>query len=129
MKVKPQMEFITRDYARYEFIHFDTIHERDLYLLNNSHLIVSHLCCGDKGVAIEKRGGIDKIYTKPETISPKLQIKSTLIGTCDICFLDGVELHRTCQRCVQPFCADCLAKIVSKVCPYCRGKLTNNHLV
>jgi hypothetical protein len=110
------------DLNSYEYIHFENTYDRDTYLSNNKHFRVSHLCCGGKGIALEKKNPpIRLVRIIPNSIHP-IGIK----GTCDICFMDNVELHKTCQTCSQPFCRSCLDKIVTKVCPYCRGKLRNN---
>jgi hypothetical protein len=101
----------------YEYIHFENDHHREIYLLNNPQVKVARNCCGGKGIAIEKRNPPIRIKYVPQ-----IEIK----GTCDICFLDDVELLKACNTCSQPFCRCCLEKIVSKVCPYCRGKLRNN---
>jgi hypothetical protein len=100
-----------------DYVHFDTEQQLDIYLVNNPHLVVSHFCCGKKGIAVEKKAKSQKVIQS--------QVPST-VGTCDICFLEGVKLYKSCQSCIQPFCRECLEKIVSKVCPYCRGKLRNN---
>ena len=101
----------------YEYIHFENDHHREVYLLNNPRVKVARNCCGGKGIAIEKRNPPIRIkYAPPIGIN----------GTCDICFLDDIELYKTCSTCTQPFCRSCLDKIVSKICPYCRGKLRNN---
>lgn len=97
----------------YEYIHFDNINHRDMYLINNTHLKVSYMCCGGKGIAIERM----------EPIPILISIPKKTVGTCNICFLDNIELENRCSTCIQPFCKECLDKIVSKVCPYCRGNL------
>ena len=102
---------------QFEYIHFQNEHHLEIYLANNKHLVVSHFCCGKKGIALEKKVNVKKIIQPPVPV---------IVGTCDICFLDEVNLYKTCQSCIQPFCRPCLDKIVSKVCPYCRGKLRNN---
>ena len=103
----------------YEYIHFENDHHREVYLLNNPRVKVARNCCGGKGIAIEKRNPPIRIkYSHPPPIG--------INGTCDICFLDDIELYKTCSTCTQPFCRSCLDKIVSKICPYCRGKLRNN---
>lgn len=111
------------DYAvnvpHYDYIHFQEISQQEMYLLNNRHVKVSHLCCGGKGIAIENKNYINSIVKQ---VSKLVGIK----GTCDICFLDEVELLKSCKTCSQPFCRSCLEKVVSKVCPYCRGQLRNN---
>lgn len=89
--------------------HFGTVADCDLYIINNKHLKIDHKCCGGKGI---------KIRIDPE--KPEEDVKK---GTCDICFMDNVSLYSKCNTCVQPFCESCLDKIVSKVCPYCRGQL------
>lgn len=101
----------------YEYIHFVNINHRDMYLINNTHLKVSYMCCGGKGIAIERMEPI-MIPTPIPIPNPKT------VGTCDICFLDNIELENRCQTCIHPFCKECLDKVVSKVCPYCRGKLS-----
>lgn len=119
------METVTEyevDIHQYEYVHFENTYDRETYLSNNKHFKVSHLCCGGKGIALEKKNPLIRpirIISKPK---PAVGIK----GTCDICFMDNVELHKTCQTCVQPFCRSCLDQIVSKICPYCRGSLSNN---
>jgi hypothetical protein len=101
---------------QYEYIHFQEIKQQEVYLLNNKNIKVAHLCCGGKGIAITKKNPVRSIQkTRPATK-----------GTCDICFMDEVNLFKTCQTCTQPFCRSCLDKIVTKICPYCRGKLCNN---
>ena len=103
---------------QYEYIHFQEIAQQERYLLNNKHLKVSYRCCGGKGIAVE-----NKNYTSTgKPVCRLVEIK----GTCEICFLDEVELLKACNTCTQPFCKSCLEKVVSKVCPYCRGKLRNN---
>jgi hypothetical protein len=110
------------DYAvnvqQYDYIHFQEISQQEIYLLNNRHVKVSHLCCGGKGIAIEKKNYINSIVKLPRLEMTK--------GTCDICFVDDAELLKACGTCAQPFCRSCLEKVVSKVCPYCRGQLRNN---
>ena len=101
----------------HEFIHFENDYHRELYLSNNPQVKVAHNCCGGKGIAIEKRNPPIR-YIAKQSIGIK--------GTCDICFMDNVQLHKTCNTCAQPFCKSCLDKIVTKICPYCRGTLRNN---
>lgn len=100
----------------HDFVHFDTVQECDRYLRNNPQIVFSYLCCGGKGYAVPCR--IEETITK---YIYKKTLK-TVQGTCDICFMDNVTLHYTCT-CKQPFCMECLQKIVTKVCPYCRGRL------
>jgi hypothetical protein len=104
---------------QYEYIHFQEITQQENYLLNNKHLKISHLCCGGKGIAFENK---NYIKTSAKQVSRLVGIN----GTCDICFLDDVELLKACDTCSQPFCRSCLEKVGTKVCPYCRGKLRNN---
>jgi hypothetical protein len=107
------------DLNLYEYIHFENTYDREIYLSNNKHFRVSHMCCGGKGIALEKKNPPSRPISKPIRMDG-------IKGTCDICFIDNVELHKTCQTCSQPFCLSCLKKIVSKICPYCRGSLSNN---
>jgi len=104
---------------QYDYIHFQEIAQQEMYLLNNKHVKVSYRCCGGKGIAVE-----NKNYTM-STVKPVCRLVE-IKGTCDICFLDEVALLTACNTCTQPFCKSCLEKIVTKVCPYCRGKLRNN---
>jgi hypothetical protein len=99
---------------KHTYVHFDNIEKCEAYILNNSHLRVSHLCCGGRGIAIER------------VVQPVQKAQKTTTGTCDICFLENIVLIQSCQTCIQPFCQDCLDKLVTKTCPYCRGKLNNN---
>ena len=100
-----------------DYIHFDTIQECERYLRNNPQIVVTHLCCGGKGYAVPCH---EEVITK---YIYKKKILKTNQGTCDICFMENVTLHYTCTSCKQPFCMDCLQKIGTKVCPYCRGRL------
>ena len=94
----------------FEFTHFGSAKECDIYLRNNRHITISHLCCGGTGYAVSK------MTTRP------MKCKTSK-GTCDICFLDDVTLHHTCTSCKQPFCMDCLQKLPNKICPNCRSRL------
>ena len=95
----------------HEYVHFETVQNRETFLFNNTHMTIAYLCCGGKGIAIKKGTKLIK------------QSKHTK-GTCDICFIENVKLYKTCNTCIQPFCQSCLEKIVSKICPYCRGILS-----
>lgn len=101
---------------KHEFKHFDDASQCDNYIRNNPHMEFLHKCCSNTGIAFISK----KINVKP--ILNDVPIPSTK-GTCDICFNDDVSLYKTCNRCIQPYCRDCLCKILSKDCPYCRGKL------
>jgi hypothetical protein len=103
-----------------EYKHFDTIEGCENYIRNNPHLNLSNKCCGGKGIGIKLNIKKDPIKRVTQTVSKGPLIK----GTCDICFQDDVELQKTCKTCVQPICQSCLDKIISKVCPYCRGILS-----
>lgn len=101
----------------YDYHHFDTDMDRDIYLRNNPDIKVSHNCCGGKGIATLKI--YKKIPTKPATKFIPIE------GTCDICFLEDRSLYNTCKTCNHPFCKECLVKLTPKLCPCCRGKLEN----
>jgi hypothetical protein len=103
----------------YDFFHFQTQEQCNLHILNNKNLIVEYKCCDGKGFAILSK----KIKIKNNSLICNDHKYIPTNGTCDICFEDGVDLYNTCQTCKQPYCKDCLAKIVRKTCPYCRGKL------
>jgi len=109
---------------QYIFIHFQTLEECNLHVLNNKHLQMAYKCCGGKGVAYPR---INKLSfpTTPCLLSRTETFISTQ-GTCDICFEESKPLFNTCNTCKQPFCKPCLKKIKDKICPYCRGKLNNN---
>jgi hypothetical protein len=100
----------------YTFKHFDTVQECNHYILNNTRLSVAYTCCGGKGIAIP-------IKNPPTGILSHEKIRPSTKGTCDICFLEDKSLYSTCNCCKQPFCMDCLRKLPSKTCPYCRGTL------
>ena len=105
---------------QYEFIHFPSSEQCNIHILNNRHIVVSHLCCGGTGFAtpITHRTMSIPKDTHIDTYIP-------IQGTCDICFLEDTQLYNTGSTCSQPFCRPCLKKITNKVCPYCRGKLKN----
>jgi hypothetical protein len=103
----------------YTFKHFDTVQECDHYILNNTRLSVAYTCCGGKGIAIP-------IKNPPTRMLIHEQIHTK--GTCDICFMEDKCLYSTCNCCKQPFCLDCLRKLPSKICPYCRGSLNLKEL-
>ena len=112
-KMQPEME-------QYHFIHFNTTLECDLHIRNNKHVTVAYKCCDGKGYASLSK---NRIYAP---IHCSQDIFIPIEGTCDICFLEETTLYNTCTTCSHPFCKDCLTKIASKICPYCRGKLKNN---
>jgi hypothetical protein len=103
----------------HDYKHFGTVDECDTYLRNNRHIRISHLCCGGKGYAIRSK----KTICPPAPIKAKKTVCETSIGTCDICFVEGLTLHHTCTSCKQPFCLDCLEKLPTKKCPCCRSPL------
>jgi hypothetical protein len=37
--------------------------------------------------------------------------------------VEDLTLHHTCTSCKQPFCMDCLEKLLTKKCPCCRSPL------
>ena len=103
--------------CRYDYRHFDTAIDCDIYLRNNPEIKVEYTCCSGKGIATIKMH--KKIPTKLVTDFIPIE------GTCDICFLEDKFLYNTCKTCNHPFCKDCLVKLTPKVCPCCRGKLEN----
>ena len=111
--------------SQYDFVHFQSSEQCNQHIRNNTHIVVSHLCCGGTGYATPR-----SLLSRSKSIfSPKeihTDIYIPIQGTCDICFLEDTQLYNTCSTCSQPFCRPCLAKITNKVCPYCRGKLKNN---
>jgi len=101
----------------HEYFHFTNMDQCKSYLRNNPHIVISHLCCGGNGYAVKI---ISDVQVIPKNKDKKYK---TLKGTCDICFLDNVTLHYTCTSCKQPFCMECLQKLPTKTCPYCRSPL------
>ena len=112
MQQEPTME-------QYDYVHFTTPLECEIHLMNNKNINVAYKCCDGKGFARRTNQFSIPIHCTQNKFIP-------IKGTCDICFLEETSLYNTCSTCSQPFCKDCLTKISSKVCPYCRGKLTNN---
>jgi len=102
----------------YDFQHFDTFQQCDIYVRNNPHIQVSHTCCGGRGIATVRTNNRDK-KTKNKYETKFIPIE----GTCDICFLENICLYNTCKTCNHPFCRDCLVKLKPKICPCCRGNL------
>jgi hypothetical protein len=92
----------------YSHLHFDTIAECNRYA-NNTTRKVAYFCCGGRGIAFEERSfpSIPKIGK----------------GTCDICFLEGVDLVKPCKICVNSLCGECLKQLTRKSCPYCRSDI------
>ena len=104
---------------QHDYIHFTSVDESVIYLRNNPHIVISHMCCGGKGYAIRRVSSpTDKVKSKSNS-----KPHNTSQGTCDICFLEEVVLHYTCTSCKQPFCMDCLQKLPKKICPCCRSPL------
>ena len=104
---------------KHNFMHFKTPYQCDVFLKNNPTLTIDYKCCGGKGLAYFKTIPLPALK-----FDSGIDVKSEKkLGTCDICFLENVELSRKCNTCVQPFCNTCLAQITNKICPYCRGKL------
>ena len=109
----------------YEFIHFTNANDCDTYLKNNRHIYVSYLCCGGRGYATPARSTpLHILKQSKENVKPYSSGHKTSRGTCDICFLENVELHQTCTRCIQPFCMECIQKLSAKTCPNCRSPLS-----
>ena len=106
---------------QYDFVHFNTILECDRHIINNRNINIAYKCCEGRGYATLRK--ITKIIPIPTS---GVNIFIPIEGTCDICFLEGTSLYNTCNTCSQSFCKPCLAKITSKICPYCRGVLKNN---
>jgi hypothetical protein len=112
--------------SSYEYIHFKTSKECEIHLINNRHIHIAYQCCGGKGYAILRKNAPSQILRRTKYILPCPEDPSqvqTVKGTCDICFGDDKTLHSTCTTCKQPFCMDCLQKLPTKSCPYCRGIL------
>ncbi len=115
---------LSKEEGIYDYIHFKTEYQCKIFIINNPKLNIRYTCCGGKGLAYPKSNptlNYGKKEKEKEKEVPKPKEKEK--GTCDICFLDGVALERKCNTCTQPFCESCLSKIVSKICPYCRGTL------
>lgn len=115
-----------RNSSSYEFKHFSTSQDCTTYLLNNPNINISYKCCSGKGYAFPKKDVPTKILTKgreKEKNEKKKKIEPTIKGVCEICFTEDMPLYTMCNCCKQPFCKDCLKKLSSKRCPYCRGEL------
>lgn len=104
--------------CKYSFLHFATPEECEYHIKHNQPLHIEYKCCSGKGYAVIRKNKINIIHRKEIFISNE--------GTCDICFEEGISLFNTCSTCSHPFCRPCLQKITDKVCPYCRGKLSNH---
>jgi hypothetical protein len=98
-----------------EYKHFESSVACDLFIINNKHLSILKKCCGGRGCEIK----IDLTY---KTRIPK-EIEIQTKGTCEICFLDNKSLFKKCFQCKNTLCEECLEKLPSKICPYCRGPL------
>ena len=97
---------------RYTYHHFDSVMECT-HFANNTKEKVAYFCCGGKGVAVEY---IVKVANK------KVKEKGE-IGTCNICYLDDMELLNPCRVCVNTLCRSCLDRLPQKICPYCRSDI------
>jgi hypothetical protein len=98
--------------SKYIFRHFDSV-EACNYYANNSIRKVEYFCCGGRGIAI----------TNDCYEANICKVKSTMKGTCDICFQEDVTLVKPCHVCVNTLCGSCLQHLPRKICPYCRSEL------
>jgi hypothetical protein len=108
---------------RYDFIHFETSHQCDIYLRNNPHISIEHKCCGGKGYAIVKRNRRSSSLIHTPCPKKPSKPKETSRGTCDICFVEDSSLYSMCTECIQPFCMYCLKRLPKPICPVCRSEL------
>jgi hypothetical protein len=95
----------------YTYHHFESVMECT-HFANNTKQRVAYFCCGGKGIAIE-------MAVKP-MVRPVVKKGK---GTCDICYLEDMELMKPCQVCVNTLCGSCLDKLPQKICPYCRSEI------
>lgn len=107
----------------YDFTHFDTSYQCEIYLRNNPHISFHHKCCGGKGYAIIK--GTRTLSPVSPTACPKKPAKPKVNskGNCDICFVEDSSLYSMCTQCIQPFCMNCLKTLKKPICPNCRSEL------
>ena len=108
----------------YDFVHFDSINQCEIFLVNNLHVSVAYKCCGGRGIASFRKNVLSlcKNEKTGQTTHKQDKTRETK-GTCDICFIENSSLYSKCTKCIQPFCMNCLTKLPTKACPYCRSEL------